>query len=408
MTPVAMTKPASPRSLAEYFAGRPAPRADVLVDAAPAGRLPAGDSAPSPPWTQTTGCAATLAMDASACQVVNPLDIPAWDQWVLARPEGTVFHTRAWMRVLRESYGFVPLAIVGDSLDRPGALLPLMECRDLLGRKRGVSLPFSDHTRPLAESEARWCQLWAAVLELGRRRGWTRVEFRGASPLSLCAQAAPTWLGHVLDLTPGPDALWNKVDSSVRRAIRKAQREGVVVRRETCWEAVAAFYQMHCQTRRGHGLPPQPIGFFRHLHQHFLTRDAGAVFTAYHRERPVAAAIFLHAGSTAVYKFGASERDSLQLRANNAVMWEAIRHHADGKLGQLDFGRTAPDQEGLRRYKLSWGTVEYPIVYTALDPHSGRVCARRNLGQGWHNWVFRRLPIPLLRWVGSRLYRFMT
>jgi len=46
---------------------------------------------------------------------------------------------------------------------------------------------------------------------------------------------------------------------------------------------------------------------------------------ASHKGKNIASAVYFHFGDKAIYKYGASDRKYQHLRANNLVMWEAIR-----------------------------------------------------------------------------------
>ena len=62
---------------------------------------------------------------------------------------------------------------------------------------------------------------------------------------------------------------------STRRNIRQAEKEGVEVTLRHTREALAAFYRLHCLTRRYHGLPPQPWSFFEKIHEHIIAPAEG-------------------------------------------------------------------------------------------------------------------------------------
>lgn len=339
--------------------------------------------------------------------VLNPLTSLAWDELVEQWSTATVFHTSAWMAVLADSYGFKPFALVHPVPGERPAMLPMMECASPLFGRRGVALPFTDAAPPLAHTAEQAQSLFAQAQELAQTRNWRTLELRGVSDFA-GASPSMTFLGHTLTLEGTGDALWTRLDESVRRALRKAARSGLDVCRETSWESLAGYYRLHCQTRRLHGLPPQPLYFFRHLHRRLIARGAGSIFTARHQGQVVAAAVFLHRGRRVVYKFGASDRKRQDLRANNAVMWEAIRFYAAAGMESLDFGRTACQQAGLRRYKLGWGTCETSLAYWKYDLRRRRFVADADRSRGWHTVVFRRLPLPVLRWLGACLYPHLT
>ena len=95
------------------------------------------------------------------------------------------------------------------------------------------------------------------------------------------APASVAFYGHEIDLTGDEATLSGRVDGSVRRAIRKAEKEGVAV--EVSGHArshAVEFYGLLCQTRRKHGMPPQPFHFFRNVHEHVLSKKLGVVVTA--------------------------------------------------------------------------------------------------------------------------------
>ena len=165
----------------------------------------------------------------------------------------------------------------------------------------------------------------------------------------------------------GPENLFARFDSSVRRAIRKAEKCGLEIGISNSLEAVREYYSLHCKTRRHHGLPPQPFTFFLNIHRHVLSQNMGMIVSAKHQQRPVASAVFFHTGAEAIYKFGASDPAFQELRANNLVMWEAIQWCVRNGKKILDFGRTSLANEGLRRYKLGWAAEERRIDYYRFD-----------------------------------------
>lgn len=366
--------------------------------------------------------------------LINPRTDPRWDTWLDAFPDATVFHTAAWAAVLEDTYGFKPVYLAFGDPDSPTALLPVMECSSPFTGRRGVSLPFTDHVPPLirdrresAKVESRSAKDVEAsasdlplrpsnfdfrpsdFLPFARARRWRTIECRGGTETFWpSAPASLRFYGHTLDLVPDERVLFARLDSAVRRAIRKAERAGLEVRREQSREAVETYYALHCQTRKKHGLPPQPISFFHNLLRHLIERDRGEIFLAYHQDRPVAGAVFLQSFRHPLYKFAASDEASLELRANNLVLWTAIRHYAERGFQALDLGRTSLDQSGLRRFKLGWGAAETTIAYVRYDLRHDRFLHGRDRITGWYTALFRRLPIPVLRWLGARLYPHLT
>ena len=231
------------------------------------------------------------------------------------------------------------------------------------------------------------------------------MKYAGANSFNSPRVQPTKFYGHTLDLRSGAEELATRFASPVRRAIRKAERSGVkavIVRNRA---AINDFYQLHVQTRRRHGLPPQPVSFFLNIYEHIINRGLGFIVLAQHGPRPIAAAIFFRFGKNALYKYGASDKRFQELRANNLVMWQGIQFLARNGAEKLHFGRTEQENEGLRRFKLSWNTQEETIDYFRVDP-SGRQCLApaRSHDSGLHKKVFGRLPLLLNRLAGSMIY----
>ena len=165
----------------------------------------------------------------------------------------------------------------------------------------------------------------------------------------------------------------SRFDSQVRRAIRKAERSNVSALVARNRQAIDDFYRLHVQTRRRHGLPPQPASFFANIYEHIIKPGLGFIVLARRGSRPIAAAVFFRFGKNAVYKYGASDKRFQEFRANNLVMWQGIQLLARTGIEKLHFGRTDSENDGLRRFKLSWDTQEETIDYFRVDP-SGRPC----------------------------------
>src|SRR5690606_32691460 len=94
---------------------------------------------------------------ASALRVVeiNAATDHRWADFVMAHPEGLVYHHPAWSQVIEETYGYRPahLACV-DADGNMHGVLPLFSQRGLLSGRRLVSLPHTPVCGPLTSSRA--------------------------------------------------------------------------------------------------------------------------------------------------------------------------------------------------------------------------------------------------------------
>ena len=371
-------------------------------------RAPFRAAEAQPASVSTVAEGASVSSPPAPVRNVNPLDDPRWDADLAACPGATFFHSSAWARVLHSAYGYRPVYFVGSDESGARTLLPMMEVDSWLTGRRGIGLPFTDASAPLAPDSQAFRGLHEAALAHGKQRGWKYLECRGGRSLFGDVPASERFLGHRLDLTKGEAVLFSHFEKSTRGAIRKGEQSNLKIEFSRDLESVRAFHHLMCITRRRHGVPPQPFAFFASIQRHVLAQDQGWVVLARHNGIPIAGAVYVHFGKTAIYKYGASDSEFQHLRANNCVMWAVIKRFAADGLATLDFGRTAPDNEGLRKFKLGWGTTENPIEYVRQDLRTGQYAAAKPPSSGRLARVFQFLPDPIFRLIGAILYKHVA
>lgn len=341
----------------------------------------------------------------SGVLVIDPTSHPGWDEEVAQLPGAGFFHTSAWARVLAETHDYTPLYLVLKTGNRLSAVLPLMEVSSWVTGCRAISLPFTDAVEPLGMNSETWARLYAAARHLASERSWKYLEFHGGGPWLAPAPPATRFYKHVLQLRPDATSLFAGCDEAVRKAVRKAERSALTVAFSKEEASLREFFELFCRTRRKHGAPPQPYRFFNSIREHVLQRGYGWIVLARQGTRPVAGSIYLHAGRSALYKFGASDERVQHLRGNNLVMWSAIQRYASEGFATFDFGRTSLGNEGLRKFKASWGVDESLLDYWRLDLRTENFVTVPDRAESSQAVLFRTLPLSLSRLIGSVAYR---
>ncbi len=337
-------------------------------------------------------------------QIINPLTHPGYDDMVLAAG-GSFFHTSFWARVLHDSYSYRPCYLTEIHDGKVATLVPLMEVRSFLTGRRGVSLPFTDYCEPIIADQDAGRDILEFLRAFGESEKWKHWELRGGELLQGQTPFSSFYYRHLLGLSIDVDAVYAQLNSSTKRNIKKASREGVSVIQSNSLDAIKTFYQLHCLTRKKHGLPPQPFHFFQKLYDHVISQDHGQVFLAKHQGKTIAGAVFLQFGNEAIYKFGASDTKYLNLRPNDLVMWEAIQRYSRNGCKRFCFGRTDHDDVGLRQFKSGWGAEETVVRYFTYDIRKREFRSRKASVTSVPTMIFRRMPIPLSKCIGRALYR---
>lgn len=337
-------------------------------------------------------------------EIINPIDCADWDELLRTSEHSTFFQTSAWADVLSTSYGYRPLYFTIKENGRLSSLAPIMEVNSFLTGKRGVSLPFTDESAPIFECSEQRRAVIDALIQHGRSAGWRYFELRGAGAyLNQCPHSS-SYYTHDLDLTPGEAEIRSNLRKSNWRNIKRARKEGVTVVIANTWESVQAFYRLNCITRKHHGLPPQPVFFFKRLFEKVIATQKGFIALASCSDRLVAGAVFLLFGPGVIYKYGASDRKYQHLRANNLVMWEAINWCIAKGFSRFSFGRTEPENKGLLQFKRGWGPREGELKYYRYDFKKASFVSG-DAGPGTSYGLFKKMPVPFLKFIGGVLYR---
>jgi CelD/BcsL family acetyltransferase involved in cellulose biosynthesis len=342
---------------------------------------------------------------------VDPRTDPLWGE-LLCQAPSSVFHSPAWIQVLCDTYSWEPGAhVVVDDEGKPQGGLPFCRISDIFG-SRIVALPFSDYCDPLVLDPQAWRPLTAALLAEGCP---VALRFLHCSlpladePFALVKQAK--W--HALDLRTDTDVLWNQIEDSAHRAIRKSQRAGIQIRPAQSEQELRAFFEMHLKVRKNkYGLLAQPFAFFQNIWRRFMDRQQGFLLLALDGDTIVAGDLFLEWKETLYYKFNASLVDNLSCRPNDLLIWEAMRCGKLRGFTSLDLGLSDWDQTGLVRYKRKFGAAEKTISFLRHEstnkPTSVEAEMRALLTTLTTHFTDRLVPDPITERAGEDLYRLFT
>ncbi len=341
--------------------------------------------------------------------VEDPSEDPRWSSLVDRHPAASVFHSPGWLRALRQTYGYRLFAVTGSQ----GATLEngLVACRvDAWPSRRLVSLPFSDHCAPLVGQPGDLADMLSLLMAAAGEGASTNIELRprdqhqcsfdsiaGAHGLRPGSQ----YVLHRLDLRPPDDEIFDRFHHSAQRAVQRAEREHLAYEVGRSEALLASFYRLLRMTRRRHGLPPQPLEWFRNLVANL--GDGLSIHVASKDGRAIASVLTLSFKNVVYYKYGGSDASRHRLGGMPFLFWRVIRDARAAGFEDLDLGRSDLDQPGLIAFKDHLGAVSSKLTYYCHPAH------RRALGQGWMSRVARGtvayLPNAALDLAGKLIYR---
>ncbi len=344
-------------------------------------------------------------MTNTTLQTIDPCTSELWLQFVTNHPDGSIFHHPVWLRMLRDTYSYEFFAVCVFKDGRIVAGIPFADVHSILTGKRWVSLPFSDFCKPLLPPEdSGVADVLVEHLRTHVGREVPRIEMRWSVETTVQRFTDTSFVHHSLSLTEDAEAVFKTFDKAkVQRDVRKAERDGIVVKRCTTFDEFLHFYRLQVTTRKRHGVPAQPLKFFKAIWEQILQQGFGFASLAYKDDRLLGGAVFFQMGRTIYYKYGASDFSMKALHPNHALLWDAIRRACAEGCRVFDFGRSEIDNDGLRRFKNGWGTTESPLNYTILSTEAPKSGSSRI--KGVMETVIRNSPDFVCTMSGNLLYK---
>jgi lipid II:glycine glycyltransferase (peptidoglycan interpeptide bridge formation enzyme) len=340
---------------------------------------------------------------------VDPLQDPRWPAFLERHPRASVFHTPAWLELLRRTYGYEPTVL---TMAAPEEELSngLVYCRvkSWFTGRRMVSLPFSDHCDPLVETGEELRYLLSA---LKRDLAASRGKYLEIRPLKLPRE---TVLGldpcgsfclHELDLHADLQEIFKGFHKDcIQRKIRRAEREALSYQEGRSEWLLAGFYEMLVGSRRRQRLAPQPLSWFRNLIA--CMGERLKIRLALKEGRPVAGILTLRYKDTLVYKYGCSDKKWNKLGGMPLLFWKAIQEAKRDGISKFDLGRSDWNNPGLIAFKDRWGAGRTTISYWRYGTYPIPQATA-----GWQNRVarhiFGHMPNAFLPLAGSLMYRHL-
>jgi hypothetical protein len=340
---------------------------------------------------------------------IDPTRDERWDGFLQEHSEASIFHTGGWLEALRHTYGYEPVALTTSPPGCPlTSAVPFCRISNWLSGRRLVSLPFSDHCAPLVETSEQLAGLLTYLRGKVDREKWRYVEIRpSGTRLQTCLdfRESGTFVSHKLDLRPSLDAIFHAFHKDcVHRKIQRAEREGLTCQEGRSELLVAKFYHLLLMTRRRHGVPPQPIQWFRNVIA-FLG-DEAKIRMASKDGRPVASIVTLRHRNTLVYKYGCSDQRFNKWGGTQLLLWNAIQEAKNDDLSEFDMGRSDCENPGLAVFKDRWGAARTPLVYFRY-PMRDVYTVSKELQSTIGKYLWSHMPNRVLGEVGRVLYRYM-
>ena len=343
--------------------------------------MPAPTTPPVPAIQDSTALAPEpSATVGSTVHIVRPED---WDGLLMRCPARTVFHRLAWLRAIARRYGLELVLLAAGDPAAPVLVWPWLRQRKGPLVVAGSPLPGwgTAYLGPLAaEQIADQPELAAAAAESILREPLLRKASHLEVRIITADQAVPLLAGferlrefstYVLDLRRTEDELWANLDRKCRNAVRRGERQGYRVERESGRDWIDPFLAMAREVFAQWGQrPPYDRALLEAIADELEPAGQLWVYSSWRQPDEVdghgdagaarreATSLFF-VDDRRVYYWAAGSFDAAKQRApNNILVWEVIKAARAQGLEQLDF-ISASGSAG--RYKKTFGPEEVAV-----------------------------------------------
>jgi len=271
----------------------------------------------------------------------------AWDALVAGSPEGTLFHTRAWVRIVTASFPRIRDVSVRREEPPGPAILPLFAWSRLGGAIRTLQSSFPFIYGGALPAHAAAAALPGLLESPGGRLASWRISGNPFAPADPAVDRALTERGFVrgedstwlLELPAREEDYWEKTLTAAKRNdVRRLGRKGVVVEESRRPEDVDGVYRHYLASFARWGGRPRfvyPVRFYRNLLQ--LGGPAVRLTVARHEGRLLGGAFTLRWNGKAHYLAGYFDHESRALRPNVLIQIDSILQGIRDGLRWYDF-----------------------------------------------------------------------
>ena len=327
-----------------------------------------------------------------------------WERFVEHSTDAGLYHRWGWRSVIEDTFGHETIYLSAVRRGQVIGVLPVAVMESRLFGRFAVSLPFVDEGGICTGEDGVRRMLADCAASIALSRSLSHVELRHVWRQRPELPVRQHKVGMTLPLASDLATQWSVLDRKVRNQIRKAEKCGLAERRGGL-ELLDAFYDVFSRNMRDLGTPVYPRRFFERVMTAFA--DSSTIFLVEDRDRrPVAGAIALVHRSSLAVPWASSLRESRAQCSNTLLYWRMIEHAVASGLTSFNFGRSTPG-EGTYQFKQQWGALPTPLHWEYVLEAGRPLPDLTPTNSKYHAAIaaWKRLPVPVTRWLGPHIIR---
>ena len=327
--------------------------------------------------------------------------VARWEAFVDACPEATFFHRAGWAEVLRRAFGHDSYFLYAEQDGVLCGLLPLGHIRSRLFGNALISTPFCVQGGAIGDAQA------CAVLE---QAAIARAQTLGVDYLELRhAQARhgdwpakrELYVNFRKALDPDPEVNLKAIPRKQRAMVRKGIEAGLQGEIDS---GVDRLYAAYSESVRNLGTPVFARRYFETLRAVF--GPACEVLTVTRQHQTVASVMSFYFRDQVLPYYGGGTALARECKGNDFLYWELMRRACLRGVRLFDYGRSKVGT-GSYSFKKNWGFEPEPLHYEFHLVKARQLPDVNPLNPKYRFFIeaWKRLPLPVSRWLGPFLSR---
>jgi FemAB-related protein (PEP-CTERM system-associated) len=331
----------------------------------------------------------------TAAQVVQ------WDTFVDACPKASFFHLSGWEQVIEQAFGHNTYYLFAESGDEIRGVLPLVHIKSRLFGNALISTPFCVYGGVASEDEEVCQQLEAAACKLAEELRVDYLEFRNREARHPDWPTKQLYVAFRKTIESDPEANMLAIPRKQRAMVRKGIKAGL---QGDFDHSINDFYSAYSQSVHSLGTPVYPRGYFECLREVF--KDKCDILTVRHDGELVSSVMSFYFRDEVLPYYAGGAPIARQLKGNDYMYWELMRHSCERGLKVFDYGRSKQGT-GSWSFKKNWGFEPSPLYYEYYLVKAKQIPDISPLNPKYKLFinVWKRLPLSVTRVIGPLIAR---
>ncbi len=327
-------------------------------------------------------------------------ETPAWREFLSTNPAHAV-HTPQWKRFVQSVFAGIDTRYYAEQNgEKISAILPFVRINHPLGKK-SISCAFVEYGGAAGNPSVEFFREAVAKERFFAKRVEIRQPHDDNRLEAFMRHDAPYLWGRTALGTE--KTVWESLDKYARKAVRRAERDGVSVR-ELAGRDVEALYELYLSGMQAFGSPPMGRRFFDAFFSELVQKNLARGFGAFVNGK-LAAILLGYTFQNRIHVIvNVSDENKRALFVNDAVHWAFMQWGCQNGFTVFDWGRVR-EESGQYQFKKKWATRFEKLHHYYALPASASI-PNADPAKGINPFLasaFRLVPKPVARRVGPWL-----